>query len=198
MSQTETLQFHKVFNPDADPNEVDPVVREGNLLTNVFNRVLRSLFYTWQKDFDGVIPYGTVDADIEKQCAMSMLKYEKLMKDNKFHMISYELDSFIRNINKYWVKNSNNFEGNVELEKQTIINTLHMVRIAMLLLHPVAPSSTEKLAEFLKVDKAIFSWANEEKTIYDFMEDPQNHKPNFLEPKQDFFKKHPSQLGDEE
>ena len=73
-----------------------------------------------------------------------------------------------------------------------------MVRIAMLLLHPVAPSSTEKLAEFLKVDKAIFSWANEEKTIYDFMEDPQNHKPNFLEPKQDFFKKHPSQLGDEE
>ena len=72
-----------------------------------------------------------------------------------------------------------------------------MVRVALMLLHPVAPSSTEKLVEFLKLDKSIFSWANEEKTIYDFMENPKAHRPNFLEPKQDFFKKHPSQLDAE-
>ena len=184
----------KVFNPDADPNEVDPVVREGNLLTNVFNRVLRSLFYTWQKDFDGVVPYGEPDDDVVKQGEMSLLKYEKFMKDNKFHMISYELDSYIRNINKYWVKNSNNFANDIELEKKTIVNTLHMVRVAMLMLHPVAPESVEALADFLKVDKSIFSWANEDKTFFDFVEDKNNHRPNFLEPKQDFFKKHPSQL----
>ncbi len=184
----------KVFNPEANANEVDPVVREGNLLTNVFNRVLRTLCYTWQKDFDGVIPYGTPDVDIIKQGNMSMLKYEKLMKENKFHMIAYELDSYIRNINKYWVKNAASFETDRELEKQTIINTLHMVRVAVMLLHPVAPSSTENLVDFLKLDRGIFSWSNEEKLVYDFMADPKNHKPNFLEPKQDFFKKHPSQL----
>ena len=184
----------KVFNPDANPNEVDPVVREGNLLTNVFNRVLRTLCYTWQKDFEGIVPYGEVDVDIIKQGEMSLLKYEKFMKDNKFHMISYELDSYIRNINKYWAKNASNFEGNIELEKQTIINTLHMVRVAVMMLHPVAPNSTENLVEFLKLDKGIFDWKNEDKLVYDFMKNPKNHKPSFLEPKQDFFKKHPSQL----
>ncbi len=184
----------KVFNPDANPNEVDPVVREGNLLTNVFNRVLRTLCYTWQKDFDGVIPYGEPDVDVIKQGNMSLLKYEKLMKENKFHMIGYELDSYIRNINKYWVKNAASFETDRELEKQTIINTLHMVRVAVLMLHPVAPKSTENLVDFLKLDRAIFSWANEDKLVYDFMANPKDHRPNFLEPKQDFFKKHPSQL----
>ena len=58
------------------------------------------------------------------------------------------------------------------------------------------PLTKKNLVEFLKLDKGIFSWANEEKTVYDFMPDPKNHRPTFLEPKQDFFKKHPSQLED--
>ena len=64
----------------------------------------------------------------------------------------------------------------------------------MVLLHPVVPKSTENLAEFLKADKKIFSWDNIDAPIYDFVDTPQEYKPNFLEPKQDFFKKHPSQL----
>ena len=68
--------MHKPLNPDANPNEQDPVVREYNLLTNVFNRVLRTLCYTWQKDYDGVMPYGEVSEDIKNVCLYSVLKYE--------------------------------------------------------------------------------------------------------------------------
>ena len=113
----------KVYNPDADANEVDPVVKDGNLLTNVYNRSLRTLFYTWQKDFDGVVPYGEVDEDVLLECEMSTVKFEKCMMENKFHMCMYELDSFLRNINKYWTKNF--VQDDKDAEARCIINTLH-------------------------------------------------------------------------
>ena len=190
----------KPFNPDAKEDELDPVLKDGNLLTNVYNRVLRSLFYTWQKDFGGVVPFGEVTEEVLKDCTMSILKYEKLMKENKFHMVMYELDSLIRNANKYWVKNINLADANndIELKKQTIIDVLHMAKVAMVLLHPVVPKSIENLAEFLNVNDEIFSWNKIECPIYDFVENPKDYRPNTLEPKQDFFKKHPSQLDSQE
>jgi len=186
----------KPFNPDAKEDELDPVLKDGNLLTNVYNRILRSLFYTWQKDFNGVVPYGEVSESVLKDCTMSILKYEKLMKENKFHMVMYELDSLIRNTNKYWVKNINEAESknDIQLKKQTIIDVLHMAKVAMVLLHPVVPKNIENLANFLKVDKSIFSWDNIDAPIYEFVENPNEFRPNELQPKQDFFKKHPTQL----
>ena len=189
--------FPKPFNPEAKPDEVDPVVREGNLLTNVFNRVLRNLCYTWQKDFDGIMPYGTPDEEVIKEGELSLLKYEKLMSEQKLHMVSYELDTYVRNINKYWAKWSTQFENNKELEKQVIVNTLHMVRVAMLELHPVAPFGVENLAKFMGISDDIFNWKNEDKLIYDFIDNPKNHKPTFLNPREDFFCKHPSQFETE-
>jgi len=122
------------------------------------------------------------------------------MKENKFHMVMYELDSLIRNTNKYWVKNINLADSNndIELKKQTIVDVLHMVKVAMVLLHPVVPKSIENLANFLKVNDSIFSWDKIECPIYEFVDDPLNFKPNVLEPKQDFFKKHPCQLDNQE
>lgn len=182
----------KVYNPNADPNEVDPVVKDGNLLTNVFNRSLRTLFYTWQKDFDGLIPYGEVDEEVLLECEMSALKFEKCMMENKFHMCMYELDSFLRNINKYWTKNF--VQDDKDAEAKCIVNTLHYSKVAMVMLHSVAPRSIENLAEYLGVDESVFVWDTINNPIYDWFESKENHKPKFIEAKFDFFKKHPSQF----
>ena len=183
----------KVYNPDAKPEEVDPVVKDGNLLTNVFNRSLRTIFYTWQKDFDCVIPYGEIDEQVSLECEMSVLKFEKAMMENKFHMCMYELDSFLRNINKYWTKNFN--ADDRELEKTAIVNTLHYIKVALVLLHPVAPAGTENLAKMLGTSESIFDFNRILEPIYNFFEDgKENHRPEFIEPKFDFFKKHPSQF----
>ena len=185
----------KMFNPDAKEDEVDIVLKEGNLLTNVYNKILRTLFYAWQKYFDGIVPYGEVSKNVLIDSVKTILKYEKLMASTKFHMVTYELDTFIRNINKYWISNVK--ENDKDSMKQAIIDCLHMCKVAMVLLHPIAPNSCEKLADFLKVDKNIFGWDNIEKPIYEFVENKEKYQPNFLEPKQDFFKKHPSQFKGE-
>lgn len=185
----------KVFDPNAKPEDVDPVVKDGNLLTNVFNRTLRTLFYTWQKDFDGIVPFGEVDEEVKLECQLTILKYEKYMMENKFHLCMYELDSFLRNINKYWVKNFD--ASDRERERRTIVNTLHYAKVALVLLHPVAPSGTEYTAETLGAEGLFdFDRANEE--VYHFFKgDGSMHRPKFIEPKFDFFKKHPSQFAGE-
>lgn len=183
----------KPLNPNAKQDDIDPVLKEGNLLTNVYNRILRTLFYTWQKDFNCVVPNGIVDTDILDTCMISILKYEKLMMENKFHMVTYELDNFIRNINKYWVKNIND-KTTLDEEKQIIINTLHMTKVAMVLLHPLAPLGIENLAKMLKVNDKIFDWDAINEPIYKFVSNPMYYKPEFIESKFDFFKKHNSQL----
>ncbi len=188
----------KPFNPEAKPEDADPVVKEGNLLTNVFNRVLRSLCYTWQKDYSGIMPYGEPSVDVQKEATLVLLKYEKLMSEQKLHMVSYELDTYIRNMNKLWAKNSALFANDQGLETQTIVDELHMVRTALLMLHPVVPVGTQFVADFLGLDSGIFNWQNVDKNIYAFVKDAKNHKPTFLEPKTDFFKKHPSQYETEE
>lgn len=177
----------KPFDPDAKETDVDPVAKDGALLSNVYNRVLRTLFYTWQQHFDGVVPVGEVSEDILKSSTLTILKYEKLMFDNKFHMVMYELDSYIRNINKYWVARIKECENDKEKLAQLIIDTLHQCKVAMVLLHPVTPTNIEKLADDLKVSHDIFSWDTINDPIYNFVEDKNNYRPKFIEARYDFF-----------
>lgn len=188
----------KPFDPDAKPEDADPVTKDGNLLTNVYNRVLRTLFYTWQSKFDGVVPVRTVSEQVQKDATMTVLKYEKLMFDNKFHMVMYELDNYIRNINKYWVANIKSCEEDNEKLACLIADTLYQCKVAMVLLHPVTPTNIEKLAEDLKVSKDIFSWDTITDPIYDFVEDKDNYRPKFIEARYDFFSKPACQLVAEE
>lgn len=187
------------FQPKPlDPNagKSDPALKEGNLLTNVFNRAVRSCFYTTQKYYDGIIPVGQADSEVFKQSKETVLEYEKAMYRHEFHLVMNILDVYIRNINKYWVKNIKQAEqeNNDELRKQVLIDCFHMIRTAAVLVHPIAPEGTEMIREYLKMDESFWSWERIFEPIYAFMPEPARHKLKFLEPRVDFFKKHPSQL----
>ena len=79
-------------------------------------------------------------------------------------MCIYELDSFLRNINKYWTKNFT--ADDIEAEKKCIANTLHYAKVAMVMLHSVAPKGTENVAKLLKVDESIFDYNRVNEPIY--------------------------------
>lgn len=194
IGNTSSSFMPKAFDPDANPEDVDPVTKDGFLLSNVYNRVLRTLFYTWQSRFDGVVPVRPISEDILKSATMTILKYEKLMFDNKFHMVMYELDNYIRGINKYWVANIKSCENDDDKLAQLIADTLHMCKVAMVLLHPVTPTNIEKLKADLKLSDDVFDWNTINEPIYNFVENKDCYKPKFIEPKYDFFARHESQF----
>lgn len=182
----------KAFNPDAKEDDIDPMVVEGNLLTNVYNRILRTLFYSTQNNFDGVLPLADLDENILASCKKVILDVEKFMYDKKFHQVYNALDVFIRNINKYWVKEIANATSKDKLATLSA-NTAQMIFVANTLLHPIAPSGTENVADYLGLDKSkCFDWQYIFGSIFDVMS--KSRKLKTLYEREDFFKRHQYQL----
>ncbi len=186
----------KPLNPKANERDGDPVLKEGNLLTNVLNRLARSCFYTSQQYYDSKIPVGKVRDEVLQGAKEAVLEYEQLMYKYEFHNVMNLLDSYIRDANKYWSAGMKEVKdtGNMDLQAQIVIDSFHMLRTAIVLTHPAAPEGTEMVCEYLGFGKEFWNWDRIFDTVYDFMEDPKEHVLKTLEPRVDFFKKHPSQL----
>ncbi|MDE5582313.1 MAG: class I tRNA ligase family protein [Ruminococcus sp.] len=186
----------KPYNPSAKPDEADPVVKDGLLLSNVFNRMIRTAFYTTQKELDGIMPDNAPEEKFVKEAEKAVLEYERHMAKFAFHQCTYVLDSYIRNGSKYMSKAITGEFSDKDKLKQSLANLFYMIRIAGVLLHPLAPFGTEKLREYLKADERIWSWDNILKPLNYFT--GENHRLEFLPPRTDFFTRHESQFNTSE
>lgn len=188
----------KPLNPAANESAGDPVLKEGNLLSNVFNRAARSCFYGAQKYSSGKIPVGDVSAQVMEDANSLIIEYENRMHKCELHLVINLMDSYLHGINKFWSKNMKEAELNNDdsLRIQTLIDAFHMVRTATVLMHPIAPIGTEMIREYLRMDDSFWSWDRIFEPVYSFMRDPNNHELKHLEPRVDFFIKHPSQIAE--
>lgn len=178
----------KPFNPAAVENEADPVMKEGKLLSNVFNRVARSCFYTAQKYFDAKMPLGEVDEDVLTGAKEVILKYERAMYKFEFHKVMSLMDEYIRSANKYWAKNISAADAadDNEMRRRVLVNAFHMLKTATELMHPIAPQGCEMLREYLNFGEDFWSWDNIFKTCAELCGGSE-HEIKFLEPRIDFF-----------
>lgn len=179
----------KPLNPVASEKDADPVEREGKMLSNVFNRVARSCFYTIQKYGESVMPMGDVSEEVLHSSKETILKYEHAMYKFEFHTIMNLMDTYVRDANKYWAKNIKTAESDEKARTQVLVDTLYMVKTAMMLLHPIAPKGTELLCEYLGFDEKLFSWDNIFLSFSELIQKTgsEKHKIKFLEPRFDFF-----------
>ncbi|MBE5040181.1 methionine--tRNA ligase [Ructibacterium gallinarum] len=186
----------KPLNPTAGEKDADPVLKEGKLLSNVFNRVARSCFYTAQKYNNGMLPLGEISEEVLKEGKETILKYERYMYRFEFHSVMSLMDTYIRNANKYWAKHiaeADKADDN-EARQQVLRDVFHMVRVAAVLMHPIAPEGTELLLDYLGFGEEFWDWNRIFDTLYDFC-GGQEHQLKFLEPRFDFFPMHQSQIG---
>lgn len=182
----------KPFNPEAKPDEADPVVKDGLLLSNVYNRMIRTAFYTTQKEFDGILPDVRPEEKFMEDAKKAVLEYERYMAKFSFHQCTYVLDSYIRDGSKYMSRALNGDTSDKAQTAQALANLFHIIRTAAVLLHPMAPFGTEKLREYLQVDERVWSWDTIFEPLTYFTEE--NHKLKFLPPRTDFFTRHESQF----
>jgi len=179
----------------------DPVLAEGNILTNVYNRLVRSCFYSLQKYFDGKMPTVNISEADLTAANIFIDEYEWAMYRFEFSKVVDLVDVYLRDANKAWsagTKSADALDKEGENEKaatlrsQTLVNAFHAVRVAATLLHPFAPEGTERVAEFLRLGDALWDWAHIREPLVFFLKE--NHEFKFLEPRVDFFFKHPAQL----
>lgn len=182
----------KPLNPAADPREADPVLKEGNLLSNAFNRAARSCFYTAQKYFDGRLPQGNVSPDVLQRAETAILDFEEAMAGQAFNRALEVAGEFIRETNQRWSRaNPYSEECDPDVRRQALLDGFHMVRVATVLMHPIAPVGTEKIREYLGVGEEFWSWNRIFEPLSAFV--GPDHQLRTVEPREDFFEKHPNQ-----
>lgn len=187
------------FDPNANENEADAVLKDGNLLTNVLNRILRSCFYTSQKYTDSVIPTNEVSEEIKTIAEKMILEYESNMARQEFHRVISNLDKLIRTLSKHWsreIKIAMDNEDEAHI-RQILADCLYGAKVCLTLLHPIAPESTENSRKLMNLDETLWSWDHIFEPIRAHMDNPETHKLSFIEARFDFFSKHESQFTEE-
>lgn len=195
----------KVFEQDPakrdDPRVADPALKEGALLTKVFNRLGRSCLYEAANNFDCYMPLGSVSREVLSRTRTTMRSYEEMMYRVGLHSVMALMDEFIRYANKYWSSGIREAEGegDDQRRRQVLVDSFYLLRIACLLMHPIVPSGTEKICDYLNFEfDEFFSWNYD----FDSMEElcgaaeleEGRHRVRELPPRTDFFKFHPSQV----
>ena len=158
--------------------------------------MIRTAFYTTQNSFDGILPDLAPEESFVADAKKAMLDYERHMSKFAFHQCTYVIDSYIRNGSKYMAKAVKPDAVSKEELAQALANLFYILKIAAILLHPMAPFGTEKFREYLDADERIWSWDTFLEPITFFT--GTNHKLKFLPPRTDFFARHESQFQTEE
>ena len=173
----------------------DATLVEGNILTNVYNRLVRSCFYTAQKYSGGKLPACPVSGEVLDRSEALIRDYEWCMYRIELFRAIDLMDAYLRDANKNWAAETKraDAENDEGIRSQILADSFHVVRVAATLLHPFAPEGTEMVREYLGVDERLWDWAYIFEPLSAFMGD--GHAFRFLEPRVDFFRKHPSQLG---
>ncbi len=196
----------KPFDPDEakrnDPRVADPVLKEGALLTNVFNRLARSCFYEAQKNFGGLAPLDAPSPEVVERAHETMFHYDALMHRVELHSVMSLMDEFIRFANKWWTDGIKDAETSQDdaRRRQVLADSFYLLRVATLLMHPVVPGGCEKIcAQMAFPSEAFFSWDAPFEGLSELCCDEEialgGHAVVELPPRTDFFARHESQFG---
>ncbi len=194
----------KPFDPDEakrdDPRYADPVLKEGTLLTNVFNRLARSCLYEAQKTFDGFMPVGAVTPCVRERAHAAVRDYEQRMHAVELHAALGAAEDLIRWSNKRWADEIKAADAtdDVAARRQVLLDCFYLLRVCTLLMHPIVPRGCEKICDYLNFDPAeFFCWNHDFDSNAELCAqgevDAGLHPVRELPPRFDFFRKHESQ-----
>ena len=201
-------------NPDGTPllarddkRVIDPVLKEGALLTGVFNRLARSCFYGVAiKEGDpssvrtGCIPAGEATPAVRAAAEEAIRSFEEDVHRFAFHHALGVCDAYLRAANKRWSDASKAAKAAQKedqavgdaLMHQALVDAFAELRVATVLMHPVVPRGCELICEHFAMDPDVFfSWEHIFDTTDELVralgEEPGTHGVKELPPRFDFF-----------
>lgn len=190
-----------------DKRVIDPALKEGAMLTGVFNRLARSCFYgVAPKEGDqapyrcGCIPAGTPSPHVIEQSEQAILAFEYAMHTFEFHHALSVCDEFLRNANKRWSDASKAAKAAADdnAMQAALVDAFHELHVGTVLMHGIVPAGCELIAQHFAIPaETFFSWDHIfdtcDKIVESLGEKAGTHAIVPLPPRFDFFSKHDSQ-----
>ena len=183
----------KAFDPDPavreDTRVADPALKESKLLSNVFNRLARSVLYEAKKNFDCAIPTCIPTPSVVERAHQALADYDRTMKKAELHTIMTICDEFIRFANKAWADGVSAADAadDVQARRQVLADAAYLLWVCTLMMHPIVPAGCEDICEKLQFDpEKFFTWDNEFNSLAE-LDSAFEHVVAELPPRYDFF-----------
>lgn len=183
----------------SDPRVADPVLKEGALLTNVFNRLARSVLYEAQKTCRGRVPLGDPGSEAVGRVHEALDAYERLMHKVELHSVMSLMDEFIRYAQKQWADGIKAADEDEAARAEVLRTSAYLLWACALMMHPIVPSGCESICEQLGfAPERFFSWGHAFCSLGELCDADEAaggwHAVRELPPRFDFFRKHESQF----
>ncbi len=183
----------KAFDPDPavreDTRVADPALKESKLLSNVFNRLARSVLYEAKKNFDCAIPTCAPTPSVVERAHQALADYDRTMKKAELHTIMTICDEFIRFANKTWADGVSAADAadDAQARRQVLADASYLLWVCTLMMHPIVPAGCEDICEKLQFDSAkFFTWENDFNSLAE-LDSAAEHVVAELPPRYDFF-----------
>ena len=183
----------KAFDPDPavreDTRVADPALKESKLLSNVFNRLARSVLYEAKKNFDCAIPMCAPTPSVVERAHQALADYDRTMKKAELHTIMTICDEFIRFANKTWADGVSAADAadDAQARRQVLADAAYLLWVCTLMMHPIVPAGCEDICKKLQFDpEKLFTWDNEFNSLAE-LDSATEHVVAELPPRYDFF-----------
>ncbi len=183
----------KAFDPDPavreDTRVADPALKESKLLSNVFNRLARSVLYEAKKNFDCAIPTCEPTPSVVERAHQALADYDRTMKKAELHTIMTICDEFIRFANKTWADgvSAADAANDAQARRQVLADAAYLLWVCTLMMHPIVPAGCEDICEKLQFDpEKFFTWENDFNSLAE-LDSATEHVVAELPPRYDFF-----------
>ena len=183
----------KAFDPDPavreDTRVADPALKESKLLSNVFNRLARSVLYEAKKNFDCAIPMCEPTPSVVERAHQALADYDRTMKKAELHTIMTICDEFIRFANKTWADgvSAADAANDAQARRQVLADAAYLLWVCTLMMHPIVPAGCEDICEKLQFDpEKFFTWENDFNSLAE-LDSATEHVVAELPPRYDFF-----------
>ncbi len=108
--------------------------------------------------FDGVVPDGKIMEKVEKETMQIVTRYLKQMERAEYSTLLFAIENYARQINSLFTQFKPHDDRFDEVQrKDALYSCFYVLKNIMIMLHPFAPFTMEKLRQSLNLPENIFS-----------------------------------------
>jgi methionyl-tRNA synthetase len=130
----------------------------NKFLAGPMNAAIEKPISAVHSKFDGMIPDGKLIEKAEKETMNLVQKYLKQMEKADYSTLLFLIENYARLINSFFVQyKPHDDRADLQGRKDALYTSFYILKNLMIMLHPFAPITMDKVRQSLNLDESVFN-----------------------------------------
>jgi methionyl-tRNA synthetase len=138
--------------------DFNTLVERNKFLAGPMNAAIEKPISAVHSKFDGKVPEGKLLEKAEKETMQIVQKYVKQMEKAEYSTLLFAIENYARLINSFFVQYKPHDDRQpLEGRSDALYSCFYVLKNLMIMLHPFAPQTMEKVRQSLHLPESVFS-----------------------------------------